>query len=970
MFPASGHMALAIEAALQHCENSKLDVTGMTLRNVEFKAALVIPNTDAGLEIQLRLSQTSLSSSSNPSYSFSVESYSNDAWTVHSEGSIVPIISNENQSTPPSHPVNLSALTQRHKGTRWNDSFRRVGFEYGPSFGLLDNIRTNRKFYQAGGQIPISIASTSMIDESRYILHPSTVDCLLQLCIISIHAGQYQDMPWGVIPIKSEELSFFFPGDDAGSLGQAVAWNPVRGGRARNFSTNSQLLTEAGKVILDIKGLHTVAYEAALPQQNEFKAKPLPYAGVVWKPDLAICPLKETISTYAKGETPLDAIYAIIALSSHKLPLSSILVVDSSQELAISQILCNLHATTNLNFARSCEGSLPEDERIQKLKLQENIKGLGLLRLDSQDLVICGSQDGPSLFNFEWLSLLSENGKAIFLLDHDALSQAREKIAKTGCSSDEIPFGDQTLVICSLSTATDGDAEEPKTVQLVYSRHHSDKPQALAEVIAEQGMIVEVKEIADVNPANDKQICLYDPSGNILAHLEQTSFEVVKELISSDTSLLWLTCGVNAGKCTAGAMVSGFLRVAREEQKMSKLTQLDFDATETCLSIATTIKAIFGESDRCAGSIVEHEYWLQKGACHVSRVIPNEELNARMNADESAVLEMLLPRGQSLQVALIDSDLVFSQSDTSADLALNADEVEIQVENLEFSKHDLQTEVEGPRLISGTVIHTGHAIDKRLTGKMVVAFVNDPFTTILKVPEAMCVECEANEAQALVYCLPDLCRAANALSWTRTTTRNQHVILLPTSEPIIRSFVKLSETQGFRLTIICDNADDIDDKIYQNSGKMIALLRTSEVAQINNLMNQEGSAVTVVAHDFSPFSQQIWSGVPSGGSFVLNENKNKALSVAPDFNPLNRGAHFFVTTLASTFQNNPLSLRKTLQTLSTIMRDQICIFESETVASVKTIQTASNTSMAGSVLTYNYETDLVKVRPPSLNIFW
>lgn len=63
MFPAAGHIALAIEAARQHCEITGVNMSGAVLRDVELKTALIIPDTDTGIEIQLRLAQNSSSKS-------------------------------------------------------------------------------------------------------------------------------------------------------------------------------------------------------------------------------------------------------------------------------------------------------------------------------------------------------------------------------------------------------------------------------------------------------------------------------------------------------------------------------------------------------------------------------------------------------------------------------------------------------------------------------------------------------------------------------------------------------------------------------------------------------------------------------------------------------------------------------------------------------------------------------------------
>lgn len=389
MFPAAGHMALAIEAARQHCDIKNLGVTGVTLRNIELKNALIIPESDAGLEIQLRL--TSLSTSGkDPQYSFSVESCNNDLWTIHSTGEIAALV-DPNAPALAAHKIDVEALTQRHPGKRWNDTFRRVGFEYGTSFDRLDRIKTHEKHYDAAGQIPIAVESDMMVDESRYMLHPSAVDNLLQLCIISIHAGDYQEMPWGVIPVKFEEVSLRFPGSSAGAVGSAIAWNPVRGERARRFKTNAQLASPQGEVFLDIKGLHTVAYEAALPPQADTPRKPLPYMGVSWKPDVTISAFDKILSKETREGLAANAVPAVIDMLDHKKPITSILTADATAQLDVDKILETIRPTTDLYVAD--DGSdVPEGSRIVKVALQAELRGLPDLDLPNKDLVIFGDK--------------------------------------------------------------------------------------------------------------------------------------------------------------------------------------------------------------------------------------------------------------------------------------------------------------------------------------------------------------------------------------------------------------------------------------------------------------------------------------------------------------------------------------------------------------------------------------------------
>ena len=77
MFPAAGHMAIAMKVTRQYCEVKDVIIAGMNLRNVELKTALIVPGTDTGFEIQLRLSRTS-SVEGDVSFNYSIESCTNN----------------------------------------------------------------------------------------------------------------------------------------------------------------------------------------------------------------------------------------------------------------------------------------------------------------------------------------------------------------------------------------------------------------------------------------------------------------------------------------------------------------------------------------------------------------------------------------------------------------------------------------------------------------------------------------------------------------------------------------------------------------------------------------------------------------------------------------------------------------------------------------------------------------------------
>lgn len=175
---------MAIEALWQVHEIEGRPFKSVTLRDVNIKTAVVVPDNNERVETILRL-QTAMDKSDW--YTFAVESLVDGMWTVHWQGRISAV---HKPTIPRGTPVFESALTQRASGKRWYDAFDRVGFYYGSTFRQLQSVRTDRSVHQATGDVTVIQSSGVMQGESHYFLHPSTIDACLHLIIISIHAGQ------------------------------------------------------------------------------------------------------------------------------------------------------------------------------------------------------------------------------------------------------------------------------------------------------------------------------------------------------------------------------------------------------------------------------------------------------------------------------------------------------------------------------------------------------------------------------------------------------------------------------------------------------------------------------------------------------------------------------------------------------------------------------------------------------------
>ena len=315
IFPAAGYLSLAIEAYLQLLDIDHHRLAGVKIQDVNIGSALVIPENDSGIEIHTRLQTISGWEGDKVRCSFAVESFDDGRWTTHTEGKIRGILIEDDirsSKTPFKAPVASNELRQRTQAKRWYDSFHRAGFEYGPSFQTLHAVQANGRDCVTAAAVQVQTSCGLMRQESRYMLHPSTIDGCLHLVIASIHRGLHKDMPWAVVPLEIEETNLFFPGNDDAAEGPAVAWTD-KCWNDRYFNHGTQLLGASGRLLMEMKNIKTVIYDAAISH----RALDLPireaYARVSWKPYLAEASDTDTSDPHSDEVLISDQMIAMVS---------------------------------------------------------------------------------------------------------------------------------------------------------------------------------------------------------------------------------------------------------------------------------------------------------------------------------------------------------------------------------------------------------------------------------------------------------------------------------------------------------------------------------------------------------------------------------------------------------------------------------------------------------------------------------
>jgi acyl transferase domain-containing protein len=207
VFPAAGYFSMAIEAITQVNEDSPapVEITGYTLRDVSIKAALVIPDDNDGIETLFALHPSVYTDADGLIWwDFNVSSYSQDGhWNSHMTGTIGINV------RPRQTPRKVPSFNRRATGKAWNQALKSVGFDYGPSFQDMEDVRSDGKQFHAVASSLVKTESGMVQGESRYVVHPATIDSCLQLIIVSIYAGRIEDVTCGAVPIQVDEVSIW-----------------------------------------------------------------------------------------------------------------------------------------------------------------------------------------------------------------------------------------------------------------------------------------------------------------------------------------------------------------------------------------------------------------------------------------------------------------------------------------------------------------------------------------------------------------------------------------------------------------------------------------------------------------------------------------------------------------------------------------------------------------------------------------
>lgn len=220
VYPAAGFCCMALEALRQlsvmQAKKQHPPPCSFTVREVSIANALIIPETDVGVEIDfsMRPEPTSSVGSSATCSEFRVFSYTTQGgWKEHCRGLVSMTPSSPNSSW--SQIAQMGDLVEYETRASLKsvdcEAFYRAlhgaGICYGPEFQGLKKISARDNVAVVEMMVPDATSTMPKQVESGCLIHPTTLDCIFQTGLAAASKGDVKNLNQSFVPTFIETLS-------------------------------------------------------------------------------------------------------------------------------------------------------------------------------------------------------------------------------------------------------------------------------------------------------------------------------------------------------------------------------------------------------------------------------------------------------------------------------------------------------------------------------------------------------------------------------------------------------------------------------------------------------------------------------------------------------------------------------------------------------------------------------------------
>lgn len=305
VYPGAGFICMALEGLIQAEQHKDKAISGYRLRDIDMLAALVIPEGEDGIEVQLSLKPCGDKAIYAKGWKeFQVFSVTHDdKWNEHCRGLICIEYGSESD---PRATVTVREVTDyrtRVSPSDVYDSMHRVGIQHGPIFQNLKAVRARAQ----GSLATVEIVDTASLMpyqfEHSHIIHPTTLDTVFQAIYAALPAAGAQ-LPSAQVPRSIKNL-WISNGIRQGSGTSFNAHSKVRDNDRQGFKADVTVVDgNDGETVITISDFLFQSIGSAL--QSREPCENDKFLTSKWVPDVSIMKPAQLKKQLACEPSPIE----------------------------------------------------------------------------------------------------------------------------------------------------------------------------------------------------------------------------------------------------------------------------------------------------------------------------------------------------------------------------------------------------------------------------------------------------------------------------------------------------------------------------------------------------------------------------------------------------------------------------------------------------------------------------------------
>ncbi|OOO04460.1 Beta-ketoacyl synthase [Aspergillus oryzae] len=435
---------------------------------------------------------------------------------------------------------------------------------------------------------------------------------------------------------------------------------------------------------------------------------------------------------------------------------------------------------------------------------------------------------------------------------------------------------------------------------------------------------VDTTDLAHLKPQRKACIVLSDLQLPVLAHLNQATMDIIKQMFLEAAFVLWVTRGGTITPVNPEAgIITGFTRTARSETGVEPIITLDLDAgSPLCGYRAAELIYDLARQRMLGGKSAESdtEYVERSGALLIPRIMENQRWNeaiASVQDKHLTSVEAFHQVNRPLRVAVNDSvqpeDIHFI--DDSRITTLSDIEVRIQVHAVGLSERDAQladSQASGAAEIglgcSGTVQAVGRSVRNLIPGDRVAclrsgtaaSFYQDRETAFQKIPSDMSFETAA--AIPAAYCT-----AFHAVHCLADIKPGDRILISSAVGAVGQAAIEVCTVSGAHAYALVGSAADKELFVSSSLLSDERILRTDESYFKDLLMLTDNKGVKTILNcgesDNHSF-RSLWKCFGASGTFIQLHARNTAEKRGWEVPELDKDIIFTTMDIGNLVNNN------------------------------------------------------------------